>query len=173
MRTVILLSKLFHEEMLSNASYAASTETVPMCWWEKSEASEDIVGQKSTGHTRVDVWPTDHCQPVGHTTSATNNDAAANSLALELYCYWEPEAPCIGYSDASTKNQIHQIREKISEWSDKSGSSWREWRRHLQIANAASFLVHVRVARETPYACSSRTAVKEHLWQGRWWCINV
>jgi hypothetical protein len=44
----------------------------------------------------------EHCQPADHTTFATNNDAAANSLALELYCYWKPEAPCVGYHNANT-----------------------------------------------------------------------
>jgi len=44
----------------------------------------------------------EHCQPADHTTFATNNDAAANSLALELYCYWKPEAPCVGYNNANT-----------------------------------------------------------------------
>jgi len=44
----------------------------------------------------------EHCRPADHTTFATNNDAAANSLALELYCYWKPEAPCVGYQKSNT-----------------------------------------------------------------------
>ena len=44
----------------------------------------------------------EHCQPTDHTIFAKNNDAAANSLVLELYCYWKPEAPCVGYRNANT-----------------------------------------------------------------------
>ena len=43
-----------------------------------------------------------NCQPADHTTFATNNDAAANSLALELFSYWKPEAPCVGYDNGNT-----------------------------------------------------------------------
>ena len=48
-----------------------------------------------------------NCQPADHTSFATNNDAAANSLALELYCYWKPEAPCVGCVDANAVCTIH------------------------------------------------------------------
>ena len=45
----------------------------------------------------------EHCQPADRATFATDNGAAAHSLALELYCYWKPEAPCVGNGDAITE----------------------------------------------------------------------
>ena len=52
----------------------------------------------------------EHCQPADHTTFATNKNTVANSLALELYCYWKPEAPCVGYDNASTEFFNHLKR---------------------------------------------------------------
>ena len=49
----------------------------------------------------------DHCQPADHTIFATNNDAATNSLALELDCYEKPKAPCVGCKVANTVSPNH------------------------------------------------------------------
>jgi hypothetical protein len=49
----------------------------------------------------------EHCQPADHTTFTTNNDAAANSLALELYSCRKPEASFVGYDNASTEFFTH------------------------------------------------------------------
>ena len=62
----------------------------------KREASEENYWEQiDWPHGRKRVT-NEHCQPVDRATFATDNDAAANSLALELYCYWKPEAPCVG-----------------------------------------------------------------------------
>jgi len=52
----------------------------------------------------------EHSQPADHTAFATNNDAAANSLALELYCYWKPKAPYVGSDNASTEFFNHLMK---------------------------------------------------------------
>ena len=82
---------LVNEEMLTNEMHAASTETVPMRCREKVRPA---VTDKLTSVRRCVT--NEHCQPADHTTFATNKNTAANSLASELYCYWKPEAPCVG-----------------------------------------------------------------------------
>jgi hypothetical protein len=87
---------LVNAEMLTNAMQAASTETVPMRWREKVRPSMTLLGRNQLTPLLEACDQQIIANLLVTPTFATNNDAAANSLALELYCYWKPEAPCVG-----------------------------------------------------------------------------
>jgi len=73
----------------------------------KSEASKEAYGNKLTDLSSEMCDQRIIANPLITLHLPPEKSAVANTLALELYVYWKPEASCVGCDDANTVLSNH------------------------------------------------------------------